>query len=114
MQVWQKEYSVWHPGDRVRFGQKRWHFVTYLPDGTEQWVSPETPELWRLARPATNPSTDLDKARLAGPDPTHRDTMYRLLSDLDLPLEKEGDLWRCGKHTAATPGAAIYAAWRAQ
>lgn len=105
---------MWHPGDRVRFGNKHWHFVAYTKDGTEQWVSTALPDLWTLSRPVTTPVTDLDRARLAGPDPTHRDTMYRLLSDLDLPLTRTSSGWQCGKFSASTPGEAIYQAWRQQ
>lgn len=105
---------MWHSGDQVRYGSKRWTFVAYLRDGTEQWLNPDAPDCWRLVPPVTVPTTDLDRARLAGPDPKHRETMYRLLSDLDLPLERRGDLWVCGGHEATTPGAAIYAAWRNQ
>lgn len=105
---------MWHSGDQVRWGAKTWRFTTYTHDGLEQWVSSLSPDLWRVLPPVTTVQSDIDRARKAGPDRTHRDTMYRLLADMQLPLlvgngrwSTDGNIW----HSTAED--AIYAAWMA-
>ena len=103
---------MWHSGDQVRWGAKTWRFTTYTHDGLEQWVSSLSPDLWRVLPPVTTVQTDIDRARKEGPDRTHRDTMYRLLADMQLPLLKGIGRWSVTEgNWYPTPEAAIYAAW---
>lgn len=107
-----KDLPVWHPGDRVRFGSKVWYFTAYMKNGDEQWVRPELPECWSVLPPVAAAITDLDRARLAGPDRTHQDTMFRLLADMQCPLLKTPQGWTTDSTTFHnTPGDAIYARW---
>lgn len=101
---------VWHPGDRIRLGDRTWHFVTYMK-GLEQWVRPELPDLWVIAPPVGIPLTAFDHARKAGPDKTHKETMYRLLADMGCDLVRTANGWTCEGPPFPTAAAAIYHRW---
>lgn len=110
----QRTLSVWHPGDRVAYGGKHWYFTAYMKNGTlEQWVRPELPECWTVIPPVSSQDTDLDRARLAGPDRNHLGTMYRLLADMQLPLLKtsKGRWTVDGTTFFDRPQDAIYTHW---
>lgn len=109
----QRALLVWHPGDRVTYGGKQWYFTAYMKNGAEQWVRPDLPEMWTELPPVYTNVTALDKARLAGPDRNHRDSMYRLLADMRVSLisTKDGRWTVDGTNTYDRPEDAIYTYW---